>query len=135
MLKDSRYEHFIKIGCNHVAGFSAKEVELILTKLTSLEAQQRNHTQLLQGILASVQQQQQQDGCGEVPAGMSLPLSTIPDLFRLESDIQDQATAKSLVGNLITIVDLSSLSLSLSSPSPFWFICVSLVMTNVLRVF
>jgi len=68
----------------------------IISRLASIEAQLRVHTQMLQAVLNTSQQQQRMEAC-ELPEGVTLPLQSIEELTQLEKRLQNVETKTLLV--------------------------------------
>ena len=73
----------------------SKETEIILSRLTAVEAQLRHQTQLLQALVSATQKPV--CAAGALPEGISLPLSSLTDLFQVEDKLLDKETFKALV--------------------------------------
>jgi hypothetical protein len=78
--------------------FSDKEIRLILSRLASIEAQQRIHTQMLQAVLTASAKHANFE-MFELPEGVKLPLETIGDVHRLEQRLENMDTKTSLVNS------------------------------------
>jgi len=65
--------------------------ELYLTKLAMLETEVRQNTQLLRTILAAVSAEKCVDV--ELPDGLSLPLSSMSELWTAEESLNDSSDA------------------------------------------
>jgi len=85
--------HFVVI-----AALSSNDAKIILSKIAVIEAHQRQHTVLLQHILAALQKADVNETC-ELPDGIDLPI--IRELRDLEATLDDAAKAKQLVHNYI----------------------------------
>jgi len=80
-----------------------------LSRLASIEAQQRVQTQMLQSILQSAAKRDNLETC-ELPDDVVLSLETLGDLQSLEGKLNDDVEMKTLMAsfNNMTVVHFSS---------------------------
>ena len=83
--------------------FAGKEVYVILSRLASVESQQRVHTQILQAVLHASQHQELLEAC-ELPEGITLPIETLSDLRRLARKLESAESKSLMVGIFIVFV-------------------------------
>lgn len=89
-------------------------MEVILSKLALIEAQQRHQGQLLQQILAAVKRDSEE--LCELPEGVSLPVQTIAELADMDKHLENANNSKQLVISHIISVCLCMIYLSYSVP-------------------
>jgi len=71
-------------------------IELILSRLASVEAQQRVHTQMMQTVISTSARWDRQEAC-DLPQGIKVPLTTLRELQQTESKLEDTETKLLLV--------------------------------------
>lgn len=80
----------------YITALSPYDTKTILMKIAVIEAHQRQHSLLLQHILAAVQKTDKVETC-ELPEGITLPLKTVSELRVLEATLDDADKSKQLV--------------------------------------
>ena len=89
---------FLSVGlCVPCGVWIIAQIEVILTRLATVETQQRYQTQLLQAVLAAVEKNESISG-GALPDGVKLPLIDLQDLFQFEEKLESGEFMKSMVG-------------------------------------
>ena len=76
--------------------FSAREQQLILSRLAAIEVQQRVQTQMLQSLLNAAAKRDNLEAC-ELPEDVILPLESLEDLKRLDAKLHNDIELKTLI--------------------------------------
>jgi CTP:phosphocholine cytidylyltransferase-like protein len=76
--------------------FSAREQQLILSRLAAIEVQQRVQTQMLQSLLNAAAKRDNLEAC-ELPEDVILPLESLEDLKRLDVKLHNDIELKTLI--------------------------------------
>ncbi|XP_065673208.1 uncharacterized protein LOC136090456 [Hydra vulgaris] len=82
---------------NAISGILPKDLQMILTRLASIETKQAMHSQILNAILNSVTQHKSLE---TLPKGISFPLDCIQALTDFDEKLKENTTFKLLVNHL-----------------------------------